>query len=77
MTTPNPTDVGKRIKHRLVDLEMSQSALTDKLGYGRNRHQTVSNWVRGENMPDTLILPALCRALDCSIEWLLTGQQHA
>jgi transcriptional regulator with XRE-family HTH domain len=67
--------LGQRIKHRLIDLEMSQSALAKKLGYGKALPQTVSMWANDTCLPETRVLPALARALDCSIDWLLTGNE--
>lgn len=69
--------IGQRIKHRLIDLEMSQSDLARKLAYGKSRHQTVSMWANDTNLPETRVLPALARALECSIDWLLTGNESA
>lgn len=73
---PTAADVGKRIRHRLVDLEMCQSDLSKQLGYGRANPQTFNAWVRDKkSLPSPIILPVLCRQLACSIDWLLTGAE--
>lgn len=56
--------IGQCIKHRLIDLEKSHTRLAEQIGYGRDRHQTVSNWCNDSN--DTIhILMPVCRALTC------------
>ena len=48
---------------------MSQIDLADALGVSR---QSVSKWETGESNPDITKLPALAKALDVSIDWLLS-----
>ena len=50
---------------------LTQEALGGKLGV---TGQAVSKWEKGDSMPDILILPNLCRALGCSLEYLLTDE---
>lgn len=47
---------------------LSQQALAERLGVS---YQAVSKWERGINLPDILLLPALCLALDISADELL------
>ena len=50
---------------------MSQIDLADALGVSR---QSVSKWETGESNPDITKLPALAKALDVSIDWLLSEE---
>lgn len=50
---------------------LSQIDLADALGVSR---QSVSKWETGESNPDITKLPALAKALDVSIDWLLSEE---
>ena len=54
-------------KHRKAR-RMSQRELADQLGVS---YQAVSKWERGINLPDLLLVPALCAALGISADELL------
>lgn len=54
-------------KHRR-ERHMSQRELADRLGVS---YQAVSKWERGVNLPDLLLIPALCAALGISADELL------
>ena len=53
---------------------LSQLDLADALGVSR---QSVSKWETGESNPDITKLPALAKALDVSIDWLLSEDDPA
>lgn len=49
---------------------LTQAELGEKLGV---TPQSVSNWERGESLPDTALLPELGEILHCSVDTLLRG----
>ena len=51
---------------------MTQAELAERVNVSA---QSVSNWERGETLPDIALLPDLASILDCSIEALLGGGQ--
>jgi len=50
----------------------TQQKLADKLGVS---HQAVSNWERGESMPDISILPALAELLGTTTDNILSADK--
>ena len=50
----------------------TQQGLADKLGVS---HQAVSNWERGESMPDISILPKLAALLGTSVDNILSADK--
>ena len=50
----------------------TQQGLADKLGVS---HQAVSNWERGESMPDISILPRLAALLGTSVDNILSADR--
>lgn len=62
------TMIGKKIKQARIDQNMTQMNLADAMGVS---YQAVSNWERGNSMPDISKLADLCRALHISVNELL------
>lgn len=60
--------IGKKIKQARIDRNMTQMNLADAMGVS---YQAVSNWERGNSMPDISKLGDLCTALDISVNELL------
>lgn len=60
--------VAKRIKDARVAKNMTQMNLADAMSVS---YQAVSNWERGNSMPDISKLEELCRVLDLSVGELL------
>lgn len=60
--------VAKKIKECRVAKNMTQMALADQMGVS---YQAVSNWERGNSMPDISKLPQLCSLLEISFEELV------
>ena len=60
--------VAKKIKQARVERNMTQMDLADAMGVS---YQAVSNWERGNSMPDISKLEQLCRVLELSIGELL------
>ena len=56
------------IKQARIDKDMTQMQLADAMGVS---YQAVSNWERGNSMPDISKLEDLCRALEITVEQLL------
>jgi len=50
----------------------TQQGLADKLGVS---HQAVSNWERGESMPDISILPKLAALLGTTVDNILSADK--
>jgi len=62
--------IGGYIRERRVEGGFTQAELAERLGVSA---QSVSNWERGETMPDIGMLPDLACILDCSVDTLLGG----
>jgi transcriptional regulator with XRE-family HTH domain len=62
--------VGRRIRQARIEKNMTQMALADAMGVS---YQAVSNWERGNSMPDISKLPELCELLGVTFEALVGG----
>ena len=60
--------VASNIKNARTKKNMTQMNLADEMGVS---YQAVSNWERGNSMPDISKLPELCKILDISFEELV------
>lgn len=60
--------IAKKIKMSRIGKNMTQMQLADAMGVS---YQAVSNWERGNSMPDISKLEDLCNALDISVSELL------
>lgn len=52
--------------------KISQNELAFMCGYSSGA--IVSMWENGTRTPPTLVLPALAKALNCTIDYLVTGE---
>ena len=66
----NLSAIGKFIQDGRKHYEMTQAELAEKLGVSP---QSVSNWERGESLPDVGLLPDLAQVLHCSVDAILMG----
>lgn len=66
----NMQEIGNRIAEARRARGMTQPDLAEKMGVS---FQAVSNWERGESMPDISKLPDLSQALHLSLDALLCG----
>ena len=66
--------VSQRIRDARIGKNMTQSNLADELGVS---YQAVSNWERGNSLPDISKYEDLCRILDLKLEDLLGGGSDA
>ena len=64
------TQIGRYIQSGRKDAGMTQAELGERLGVSA---QSVSNWERGETLPDVSLLPDLSCILHCSVDALLSG----
>lgn len=62
--------IGKYIQDGRKHYNMTQAELANKLGVSP---QSVSNWERGESVPDVALLPDLAQVLHCSVDAILAG----
>jgi len=62
--------VGRRIRQARIEKNMTQMALADAMGVS---YQAVSNWERGNAMPDISKLSELCELLGITFEKLVGG----
>ena len=60
--------VASNIKNARIKMNMTQMNLADEMGVS---YQAVSNWERGNAMPDISKLPELCKILNISFEELI------
>lgn len=60
--------IAQRIKRARIEKNMTQLQLADVMGVS---YQAVSNWERGNSMPDISKLGVLCDALDLTVNELL------
>ena len=60
--------ISKRIKNARVQKNMTQMDLADAMGVS---YQAVSNWERGNSLPDISKIEQLCKELDISFDVLL------
>ncbi|MCL2037378.1 MAG: helix-turn-helix domain-containing protein [Oscillospiraceae bacterium] len=72
--TFNMNDTGKRISKLRRNSDMTQVELADKLNIS---YQAVSNWERGESMPDISKLPELAMIFGVSIDEILGSAGQA
>ena len=66
--------VGAQIAYLRKQKEMTQAELGERLHV---TFQAVSQWERGETLPDTAVLPDLARTLETTIDNILTYGQKA
>ena len=70
----NLISIGKFIQDGRKHYEMTQAELAEKLGVSP---QSVSNWERGESMPDIAKLEDLSRELGASIDAILGNMNNS
>ena len=62
--------IGQFIQTGRKHYNMTQAELANKLGVSP---QSISNWERGESIPDVTLLPDLAHVLHCSVDAILMG----
>ena len=66
--------ISERIFERLKQLNMTQREFADKAGI---QQSTISEWKKNKTNPSSDKILAICKALDVSPEWLLSGVDPA
>lgn len=66
----NLQQIGQFIQSCRKDLGLTQNEMGERLGVSS---QSVSNWERGESLPDVSLLPDLACLLRCSVDAILSG----
>lgn len=70
----NMNAIGKTIRQARIQQNMTQLELADRMGVS---FQAVSNWERGNSMPDISKLETLCEVLKLNVQELLSGQPQS
>ena len=72
MKSESYQNIGKNIRQRMTDLNLTQQDLADKLHVSR---QTVGSWVRTSDpvIPKSDDLPAIASVLRTTVGWLYSG----
>ncbi len=66
----NLDKIGQFIQSSRKELGLTQAEMAERLGVSP---QSVSNWERGESIPDVSLLPDLACMLRCSVDSILSG----
>ena len=66
----NLAAIGQFIQSSRKELNLTQAEMAERLGVSP---QSVSNWERGESIPDVGLLPDLACMLRCSVDSILSG----
>lgn len=68
----NMVKIGRNIARLRKEKGMTQMEMADRMGIS---YQAVSNWERGETMPDISKLPELADIFEVSIDQILDNQK--
>ena len=66
--------ISDRIIERLQQISMSQKEFAERVGI---QQSTISEWKKNKTNPSSDKILAICKALDVSPEWLLSGVDPA
>lgn len=69
----NASEMGKRIKKKLTELNLKQTDLVELTGISKT---AISNYILGNRIPDTKSIFLISNSLNISIEWILTGKEN-
>ncbi len=69
----NPVEVGKRIKNRRLELNLTQSDIKQKTGISTGN---LSDIERGRSAPSASALCELSYVLECSVDYILFGKSR-
>lgn len=70
----NMNAIGKTIRQARIQQNLTQMELADRMGVS---FQAVSNWERGNSMPDISKLEPLCKVLQLNVQQLLSGEPQS
>lgn len=69
----NTQYTAQKLKDKRVQKNLTQMQVADYVGVS---YQAVSNWERGNSMPDIAKLDELCQLLDCTLQDLLGSSKE-
>ena len=69
----NQKRIGKFIKEKRIEKDLTQVVLAEKLGVS---NRSISKWENGVCLPDYSVLNDLCKILDISVDQLLAGEKE-
>jgi len=70
----NLTQIGQFLQSCRKDRNLTQAEMAEQLNV---TPQSVSNWERGESIPDVSLLPDLACILHCSVDAILSGGNNS
>jgi len=70
----DPKKIGERIRKERIEANLNQGPFAKELGFSSGSRQTVTNWERGERLPDFEIMLKMCKLFDCELGYLLCEQ---
>lgn len=70
-TLYNMNDIGERIKERRKELNLTQNEIYEQCGIASGALSQIEN---GTRIPSVLIFFKLAQTLQCTVEWLITGE---
>lgn len=65
--------IGKRIKARRLELHITQMQIQEQTCVTSGNLSCIEN---GKYLPSAIALKELSRVLDCSVDWILTGESY-
>ncbi len=65
--------IGDRIFEKLKEIHMSQKMFSEKTGISQS---TISEWKSKGTNPTSEKIMIICKVLECTPEWLLSGIDH-
>ena len=66
----NMLSIGERIKARRLELHLTQTHIFEKCGIASGALSKIEN---GKNVPSVIVFHKLSQALECDMNWLVTG----
>lgn len=63
--------IGQRIKERRKELNITQTQIQEQTGITSGNLSCIEN---GKYLPSSIALLELSKVLDCSVDWILTGE---
>ena len=66
--------ISERIFERLKQIEMTQKEFSERTGILQS---TISEWKKNKTNPSSDKIMIICKVLDVSVEWLLSGTDPA
>jgi transcriptional regulator with XRE-family HTH domain len=66
------TNIGQRIKKRRKELHITQTQIQEQTSISPGNLSCIEN---GKYLPSAIALTELSKVLNCSVDWILTGEQ--